>query len=165
MLAGRVDVVGQDDLTGVAGDQRDLRGSERRAKARHHVLEAGLVRHQRVGVALDEHGLIVAPHLVARPFDQVQRPALVEQRGRRGVEVFRRILVVSVAGQHPSPDPNRGSGGVADREDDAASELVVSAAAVGSAARQANLGQLGAGERATKLGTSPSSNTGIGAVE
>ena len=57
-LAGRIDVVGEGDLAGVAGDQRDLGRREGRAEAGDDRVEARLVGHQRVGVALDEDGLV-----------------------------------------------------------------------------------------------------------
>ena len=57
LLARRVDVVGERDPLRVAGEQRDLARRERGAEAGDDVVEAGLVGHQRVGVALDDHGL------------------------------------------------------------------------------------------------------------
>ena len=83
LLAGRVDVVGERDPLRVPGDQRDLLRRERRAQRRDDVLVPGLVRHQRVGVALDDDGLAALADGRLGAVDEVQRAALVEQRGRR----------------------------------------------------------------------------------
>ena len=58
LLAGRIDVVGEHDPLGVAGEQRDLPGRQRGAERGDDVVEAGLVGHQRVGVALDDDRLV-----------------------------------------------------------------------------------------------------------
>ena len=149
MLAGRVDVVGEDDLAGVAGDQRHLGRRERRAETRDHVLEAGLVGHQRVRVALDENGLVRPAHLAAGPLDQVQRAALVEERRRRGVEVLgrvRRPWPRRRARPHPPQDPPADPDGVPrrvpDREDHPRAELVVGPSPALALARQAHFRQL-----------------------
>ena len=87
-LSGRVDVVGHRDARRVARDELDLRGGERRAERADDVLEALLVGHQGVRVALDEHGHALLADRRLGAVDQVQRAALVEeQRGRR-VEVL-----------------------------------------------------------------------------
>ena len=57
LLAGRIDVVGEHDPVRVAGQQRDLARRQRGPERGDDVVEAGLVRHQRVGVALDDDGL------------------------------------------------------------------------------------------------------------
>ncbi len=87
-LPGRVDVIGQRDARRVARDELDLAGGQRRAQAADDVLEAMLVRHQRVRVALDEDRPARFAHGRLGPVDEVQRAALVEQRRRRRVEVL-----------------------------------------------------------------------------
>ena len=57
LLAGRVDVVGEHDPARVSRQQRDLARRQRGAEAGDDVVEAGLVGHQRVGVALDDDRL------------------------------------------------------------------------------------------------------------
>ena len=69
--------------------------------------------------------------------DQVERPALVEQRRRRGVEVLG-----SLPFQQPTPEPDRVAVLVADREDDAGAELVDRPATTLARAGQADLDQL-----------------------
>ena len=88
LLAGGVDVVGERDAVGVAGQQPDLVRGERGAEAGDDVLEARLVGHQRVRVALDDDGLAALADGALGLVDEVQRAALVEQRRRRGVEVL-----------------------------------------------------------------------------
>src|SRR4029077_14183136 len=89
LLAGRVDVVRERDrqlaapvATGlaVADEERDLAGRERRAQGRDDVLEARLVGHKRVGVTLDDDRLATLPDGALGAVDEVQRPALIEQR-------------------------------------------------------------------------------------
>src|SRR6478672_4859449 len=57
LLAGRVDVVREDDPAGVPRQQGDLPRREGRAEAGDDVLEAGLVGHQGIGIALDDDRL------------------------------------------------------------------------------------------------------------
>ncbi len=93
-LARRVHVVGEHDLLrGVAREERDLARRERGAQAGDHVVETGLVGHERVRVALDDHG---DPRLAdgrLRAVQRVERPALVEERRGRRVEVLRAVRV------------------------------------------------------------------------
>ena len=110
LLAGRVDVVGERDPLRVAGDQRHLLGRERRAEARDDVLEAGLVRHQRVRVALDDDGLAGLADRRLGAVDEVQRAALVEQRGRRRVEVLGAAVDAVLAPSLPRIRPPRPTG-------------------------------------------------------
>ena len=83
LLARRVDVVGEHDPGGIARQERHLAGGQGRTEAGDDVVEAGLVRHQGVGVALDDHGLARLADRALGLVDEVQRPALVEQRRRR----------------------------------------------------------------------------------
>ena len=124
LLARRVDVVGEHDPARVAGQQRDLARRQRRPEAGDDVVEAGLVGHQGVGVALDDDRLARLADRALGLVDEVQRPALVEERRRRGVQVLR-----SVALEQPAAHPDGVAVLVADREDDARAELVVDAAA------------------------------------
>ena len=96
------------------------------------VVEAGLVGHERVGVALDDHGLARLADRPLRLVDEVQRAALVEQRRRRGVEVLGALAL-----EQPPTEPDRRAVRVADREDDPLAEAVVDAAT----ARLARLGE------------------------
>src|SRR5439155_6286075 len=79
-LARRIDVVRQRDLAGVAGEEGYLARSEGGAQRRDNGVEARLVGHQGVGVALDDHGLADLADRTLRPVDEVERPALVEER-------------------------------------------------------------------------------------
>ena len=109
LLAGGVDVVGERDPLGVARDQRDLAGRERGAQRRDDVVEPGLVRHQRVRVALDDHRLAGLADRRLGAVDEVERAALVEQRGRRGVQVLRPVVAILGSYRHAPPCP-RGIG-------------------------------------------------------
>ena len=108
LLAGRVDVVGERDPAPVARAlpyrmrQRDLARRERRAQGCDDVLEARLVGHERVGVALDDDRLAALADGALGAVDEIQRPALVEQRGRRDAGTSG----PSPAGirQHPPPE-------------------------------------------------------------
>jgi len=82
------------------------------------------VCHQRIGVALDDHRLAALAHRRLRSIDQVERPALVEQRRRRGVQVLR-----TVALQNPAAEADGIAVRVPDREDHPLAEPVVDAAA------------------------------------
>ena len=137
LLAGRIDVVGQRDPPRVARQQRDLARRQRRAERGHDVVEAGLVGHQRVGVALDDHGLPALADRALGAVDQVQRPALVEQRRRRGVQVLRALAL-----EQPSAEPDRMAVLVADREHDTIAELVVDARAALARRGEADLDEL-----------------------
>ena len=57
LLAGGVDVVRERDPLRVARQERDLAGRQRRPERGDDVVEARLVGHERVGVALDDDGL------------------------------------------------------------------------------------------------------------
>ena len=124
LLARRVDVVGERDPAGVACEQRDLARRQRRAEAGDDVVEAGLVGHQGVRVALDDDRLTRLADRTLGLVDEIERPALVEQRGRRGVEVLRSVALEQ-APAHPDGMPAL----VTDREDDTRAELVVDTAA------------------------------------
>ena len=113
LLAGGVDVVGERDPARVAGQQRDLAGREGRAEAGDDVVEAGLVGHQRVGVALDDDRLACLADRALGLVDEVERPALVEERRRRGVEVLGPVAL-----EEPAAEPDRVAVLVADREED-----------------------------------------------
>ena len=106
----------------------------------------GLVRHERVRVALDDHGLAGLADRGLRAVDEVQRPALVEQRRRRGVEVLRpvvdAVLADALLAQHAAAEPHRVAVRVPDREDDPLPEPVVHAAAALARAGEAHLQQL-----------------------
>ena len=100
LLARRVDVVRERDRQlaapvaarlAVADEQCDLAGRERGAQGRDHVLVARLVRHQCVGVALDDDRLAGLADGALRPIDEIQRPALVEQRRGARVQVLRAV--------------------------------------------------------------------------
>ena len=133
LLAGRVDVIREHDPARVARQQRDLAGRQRGPEAGDDVVEAGLVGHQRVGVALDDDGLVRPPDRALGAVDEVERAALVEERRRRGVEVLGPLPLEEAAAQ-----PDRMAALVADREDDPRPELVVDAAAAAlSVARRA----------------------------
>ncbi len=128
-LPCRVDVVSQRDARRVARDELDLGRRECRAERADDVVEALLMCHQRVGVALDQdcHALLADGGLGA--VDQVQRPALVEQRGRRRVEVLgslvARVLALLLGADDAPAQAGRVARGVADREDDPAAEAIV----------------------------------------
>ena len=130
LLAGGIDVVGECDLLGVARQQRDLAGGQRGSERRDDVVETGLMRHQRVGVALDDHGLAGLAHRALGLVDQIERPTLVEQRRRGRVEVLRpgiARLAIGVLAFHPENPPteaDRRTVLVADREQHAATEPV-----------------------------------------
>ena len=88
LLAGRVDVVGQGDPLRVAGEQRDLaaasapcRGWRRRSRSPPGGPSARPCSPRR-----SPPGRSCGSPL--RPVDEVQRPALVEQRRRRRVQVL-----------------------------------------------------------------------------
>ena len=147
LLAGRVDVVGEHDPARVARQQRDLARRQRRPQAGDDVLEAGLVGHQGVGIALDDDGLAAGPaHRPLGPVDEVERPALVEQRRRRGVEVLGPLPF-----QQPAAEPDRVAVLVADREEDAGPELVDDAVAALARAGEPDLDQLLAADVALGL--------------
>ena len=113
LLPRRVDVVRERDPVGVTRQQPDLVRCERGPEAGHDVLEAGLMRHQRVGVALDDDGLVAGTaDRTLGLVDQVQRPALVEQRRRRRVEVLGPLPF-----QQAAAEPDGIPVLVADRED------------------------------------------------
>ena len=112
-------------------------GRQRRAEARHDVLEPRLVGHQRVGVALDDHGLAGLADRALGLVDEVERPALVEQRRRRGVEVLGPLPF-----QQPAAEPDGVAVRVADGEQDAGAELVDDAAAALAGAGEADLDEL-----------------------
>ena len=154
LLARGVDVVGEGDPLRVAGDQRDLLGRQRGAERGDHVVEPGLVGHQRVGVALDDDGLAALADRRLRPVDQVQRPALVEQRRRRGVEVLRPVVPAVLADALLAQDAPAEADGmpvrVADREDHPLAEAVVDAAAALARAGQADLEELARGHVALR---------------
>ncbi len=143
-LAGGVDVIGQGDLLGIAGQDRYLARGEGRAEAGHDVVEAGLVGHQGIGVTLDDHRLARLADRRLRPIDEVQGPALVEQgRGRR-VQVLRAVVGGVAGGDQVAPAEADGVPvRVADREDDPLAEPVVRAATRGTSLGQAHLGELG----------------------
>ena len=88
LLPGRIDVVGQRDARGVAREEGDLAGRERRPQRGDDVVEAGLVRHQGVRVALDDDRLAGLADRRLGAIDQVEGAALVEERRRRRVEVL-----------------------------------------------------------------------------
>ena len=138
LLARRVDVVGEDDPRRIAGEQRDLAGRERGAEAGHDVVEARLVRHQGVRIALDDDRLARLADGALGLVDEIERAALVEQRRRRGVEVLRSVTL-----EQPAAEPHGVAVLVADREEDPGPELVVHAAASTLArGRQADLDEL-----------------------
>ena len=108
-LAGRVHVVGQHDLLRrVARQERHLARRERRAQAGDHVVEAGLVGHERVRVALHDHRDPGLADGGLRAVQRVERPALVEQRRGGRVEVLRAVGVRG--GRQLSVRPRRGPG-------------------------------------------------------
>ena len=134
-LAGRVDVVGEGDPLGVLEDERDLARGQGRAQRGDDVVEAGLVGHERVGIALDDDRLAALADGALGLVDQVQGPALVEERGARGVEVLRSVVarvrtLGRLAGRDevPAAQADGATGLVADREDDPFAEPVVRAA-------------------------------------
>ena len=138
LLARRVDVVGEDDPRRIAREQSDLAGRERGPEAGHDVVEARLVRHQGVRVALDDDRLARLADGTLGLVDEIQRAALVEQRRRRGVEVLRSVTL-----EQPAAEPHGVAVLVADREQDPGPELVVHAAAAALArGRQADFDEL-----------------------
>ena len=117
-----------------------------------HVREAGLVGHEGVGVALDDDRGAGLADLRLRPVQQVERAALVEERGRRGVEVLRALGVGAVGALEDAAAQARGvAGRVADREDDPRPEAVVDAVAALARRGQARLDQLGRADLAALL--------------
>ncbi len=146
-LAREVDVIGQGDRIGIAVGELDLAGGQRRTEAGDHVLEAGLVSGHHVGVALDDDGELLPPDRALGEVDPVQRPALVEEGGRRRVEVFRSFRV----GHDAAAEADRPPARVADRDDDPATEPVVDPA-TGRRTGDARIGQLTVAEA---LGSQP----------
>ena len=110
-----------------------LRRGQRRAERGDGVRDALLRQHQRVHVALDEHGARLAADRVARLGDAVQSLALAEQRRLRRVEILR--LVVA---ERAAAEGDGAAAAVADREHHAAAEAIVDAPVV-AAAEQAGL--------------------------
>ena len=103
-LTRRVHVVGQHDLLGrVARQERHLARRQRGAEAGDHVLEAGLVGHERVRVALHDHRDPGLADGGLRAVQRIERPALVEQRGGGRVEVLGTVGVRDRAGRAPRP--------------------------------------------------------------
>ena len=137
LLARGIDVVGEGDPVGVARQEADLVRRQGGAQARDDVLEPGLVGHQRVGVALDDDGLAGLADRALGLVDEVQRPALVEQRRRRGVEVLGPLPF-----EQPSAEPDRVTTRVPDREQHAGTELVDDAVATIARAGEADLHEL-----------------------
>ena len=124
-LPGGIDVVGEGDLLRVAGEERDLAGRQRRPQRGYNGVEAGLVGHQGVGVALDDDGLPALADGRLRAVDQVQRPALVEQRRRGRIQVFGAMVRLIAIGDEVAATQAHGiSVLVADREDDPGPEAV-----------------------------------------
>ena len=153
LLAGGVHVVGEHDLLRrVADEQGDLARRERGPEARDDVREAGLVGHQGVGVALDDDRRAGLADLRLRPVEQVERAALVEERGRRRVEVLGALGVGAVGPLQDAAAQARGvARGVADREDDPRPEAVVGAVAALARRGQARLDQVGHADLAALL--------------
>ena len=106
------------------------------------VVDAGQVRGHHVGVALDDHGLLVLRDVLAREVDAVEHLALLVERRLRGVEVLRALVVVVELAGAEADDV---AGGVADRPDQAAAEPVVDAA-LPAARDEAALDELVVGE-------------------
>ena len=132
LLAGGIDVVGERDPLRISGQERDLAGRERRPERGDDVVEAGLVGHQRVGVALDDHRLAALPDRALGLVDEVQRPALVEERRRRassGTSGPCRGRRRRCRAEDPAAQPDGARRSVPDREDDPPAEPVVDAAA------------------------------------
>ena len=139
-LTGRVDVIGQGDTRGVAGEQLHLSRGERCAHAADHVLEAGLVGHQGIRVALHQHGAPALADGRLGAVDEVERAALVEQQRLGRVEVLG--AAVRGLGTEDATGQTGGTpGSVTDGEDDAGTEAVVDAAAAAATAHQAGAPQ------------------------
>ena len=136
-LAGRVDVVGERDLLRIARQERDLARGQRGPEARDDVVEAGLVGHQRVRIALDDHRLAGLADRALGLVDEVERAALVEERGRGTVEVLRTVVAGVAIGDEVAPaESDRIAVHVPDREDDPLPEPVVGAAPARPAGRR-----------------------------
>ncbi len=133
-LAGGIHVIGQGDARGVAGEQLHLSRGERRAHAADDVLEAGLVGHQGIRVALHQHGPSILADGRLGTVDEVQRAALVEEQRLGGIEV----LGSAVRGLRTEDATSQAGGtpaGIPDGEDDAGTEAVVDAAAAAATTR------------------------------
>ncbi len=125
---------------------------ERRAEACDDVGEAGLVGHEGVRVALDDHRGAALADGGLRPVEEVERPALVEQRRGRGVEVLRALGIrPSGALQDAAAEPRGIARGVPDREDDTCPEAVVGAVAALARRGEPCLDELGRGDLAAPL--------------
>src|SRR3989304_5393020 len=99
---------------------------ERRPQAADDGLEAVLVGHQGVRVALDDDRLLRLAHGPLGAVDEVERAALVEEERGRGVEVLRAaVRALARRAEDAAAEPARAAGGVADGKDDAAAEAVV----------------------------------------
>ena len=126
----------------VAGGELDLAGCEGRAQAAHDVLEALLVGHQGVRVALHDHDLAGLASGALGAVDEVERAALVEEERRRRVEVLGAPLAAIGVGPFLAEDApaeaGGSAGGVADGEDDASPEAVVDARPAGATALAAH---------------------------
>src|SRR3990172_5815411 len=113
---GGIDVVGERDPGGVARGQLPRARRERRAQAADDGLEAVLVGHQGVRVALDDDRLLRLAHGALGAVDEVERAALVEDERGRGVEVLRaavRALALRAedTAAEPAPGPRGAPGG------------------------------------------------------
>src|SRR5439155_15314225 len=137
LLAGRVDVVRERDSLRIPGQQRDLARRERRPERGHDVVEPSLMSHERVGIALDDHGLAGLAHRALGLVDEVQRAALVEERRARRVEVLRAgvAATLALAAEDATAHARRRAVLVPDREQDPATELVDDADAARRGAR------------------------------
>ena len=118
--AGGVAVEGEDDLAGERvgihqqpADHRDVLGAERGAAGRDRGRHAGQVAGHHVGVALDDHGAVLAGDLLLGQVDAVEQLALLVDRRLGGVEVLRLDLVV--VEEPPGPEADDVAAGVADR--------------------------------------------------
>jgi len=137
VLTGGVDVVGQRDPRRVARDELHLARGQGRPERADDVLEALLVCHEGVRVALDENRAALFLDGRLGTVDEVQGPALVEERRGRGVEVLGSgVAPVGRRAEDAAAEAGGVAGRVADGKDDAGAETVVDAAPVGSAGGQ-----------------------------
>ena len=124
--SGAVAVEAEIHVGRVAEQQFRVFGRGRGAERGHRLRHAVLRQRDHVHVALDHDQAFEPGVRLFRLPQAVQFAALVEQRGFRRVEVFRRILGID----HASAERDDASASVVDREHQPVAELVVDVAAV-----------------------------------
>ena len=123
-LAGGIGIVVDDDAAGEAGEQLDLGFGEAGAATGDDVRDAGAGDGDGVHVALDEDDEIGFANRLFGAVEVVEHTAFRIDGGFGRVEIFRQVVAEGAAAKGDDF-----AGFVRDREDDAAAETVVEAAA------------------------------------